>query len=66
MLLISKTYWLGLPFAYKEKLSDNVLQEPVQLKAADLRDSTAKKHRQGQRHNRTCRRTGSERPIAGS
>lgn len=39
MLLISKTYWLGLPFAYKGKLQDNVHAEPVQLKAADLRDS---------------------------
>lgn len=39
MLLISKTYWLGLPFAYKGKLSTDILQEPVQLKAADLRDS---------------------------
>ncbi len=39
MLLISKTYWLGLPFAYKGKLSADVNQEPVQLKAADLRDS---------------------------
>ena len=39
MLLISKTYWLGLPFAYKGKLQDDVHAEPVQLKAADLRDS---------------------------
>lgn len=39
MLLISKTYWLGLPFAYKGKIAQDVVQEPVQLKAADLRDS---------------------------
>lgn len=39
MLLISKTYWLGLPFAYKGKIPSEVVQEPVQLKAADLRDS---------------------------
>jgi pimeloyl-ACP methyl ester carboxylesterase len=39
MLLISKTYWLGLPFAYKGKLSTEIQAEPVQLKAADLRDS---------------------------
>ena len=39
MLLISKTYWLGLPFAYKGKLSEGIESKPVQLKAADLRDS---------------------------
>ncbi len=39
MLLISKTYWLGLPFAYKGELPENTLQMPVQLKALDLRDS---------------------------
>jgi pimeloyl-ACP methyl ester carboxylesterase len=39
MLLISKTYWLGLPFAYKGKIGNTINQEPVQLKAADLRDS---------------------------
>lgn len=39
MLLISNTYWLGLPFAYKGDLPDGTVAEPVQLKAADLRDS---------------------------
>ena len=39
MLLISNTYWLGLPFAYKGELPEGTQVKPVQLKAADLRDS---------------------------
>lgn len=38
MLLISNTYWLGLPFAYKGDLPEGTQVTPVQLKAADLRD----------------------------
>lgn len=40
MLLISKNYMLGMPFAYRGELPANTLVEPVQLKAADFRDST--------------------------
>ena len=39
MLLISKNYLLGMPFAYRGKLPCEVMAEPVQLKAADFRDS---------------------------
>lgn len=39
MLLISKTYWLGMPWTYRGKLPDGAQVQPVQLKAADLRDS---------------------------
>lgn len=38
MLLISDTYFLGLPFAYKGDLPVGTRAEPVQLKAADFRD----------------------------
>jgi hypothetical protein len=40
MLLISKNYMLGMPFAYRGDLPADTLAEPVQLKAADFRDST--------------------------
>jgi len=40
MRLISDTYWLGLPFAYRGPLPAETLAEPVQLKSADLRDSS--------------------------
>lgn len=40
MLLISKTYWLGMPFNYKGPLPDNTLVEPVLLTAADMRQSS--------------------------
>lgn len=38
MLLISRTYWLGMPFQYKGQLAEGVQVEPVQLKAQDYRD----------------------------
>ena len=39
MLLISKNYMLGMPFAYRGELPADTLAEPVQLKAVDFRDS---------------------------
>lgn len=39
MLLISKTYWLGMPWTYRGNLPEGASVQPVQLKAADLRDS---------------------------
>jgi len=39
MLLISKTYWLGMPWTYRGELPAGASVRPVQLKAADLRDS---------------------------
>lgn len=40
MILISKTYWSGMPFFYKGKLPENTLVEPVMLKSDDWRDIT--------------------------
>lgn len=40
MLLISKTYWLGMPWTYRGNLPDGCSVQPVQLKAADFRDSS--------------------------
>lgn len=37
MILISKTYWLGMPFVYKGELADGTEQRPVHLQAADMR-----------------------------
>lgn len=37
MILISKTYWLGLPFVYKGELASGAGQQPVHLQSADLR-----------------------------
>lgn len=39
MLLISKVYWLGMPWTYRGDLPEGAGVRPVQLKAADLRDS---------------------------
>lgn len=39
MLLISKTYWLGMPWTYRGKLPAGARVEPVVLKAADFRES---------------------------
>ncbi len=39
MLLISKNYLLGMPFAYRGELSADVVAEPVQLRAEDFRYS---------------------------
>ncbi len=39
MRLISDTYWLGLPFAYRGDLPAGTIAEAVRLKSADLRDS---------------------------
>lgn len=38
MLLISKTYWAGFPFNYLGELPRDVSQEPVFLKAQDMRE----------------------------
>lgn len=40
MLLISNTYWMGMPFNYKGKLPDNTQREPVYLQAEDMRETT--------------------------
>lgn len=40
MLLISKTYWLGMPFNYKGELPDNTDVRPVMLTAMDMRQIT--------------------------
>jgi len=40
MKLVSNTYWLGLPFEFRGELPADTLTEPVQLKAADMRDSS--------------------------
>ncbi len=37
MILISKTYWLGMPFNYKGELAAGTEQRPVHLQAADMR-----------------------------
>lgn len=37
MLLISKTYWLGMPFWYRGTIPDDVVVEPVHLRAEDFR-----------------------------
>lgn len=37
MLLISKTYWLGMPFNYKGDLPEGTALLPVQLQAMDMR-----------------------------
>jgi len=37
MILISKTYWLGLPFVYEGELAAGTEQRPVNLQSADLR-----------------------------
>lgn len=37
MLLISKTYWLGMPFNYKGALPEATSVQPVLLAAADMR-----------------------------
>lgn len=39
MLLISKNYWLGMPFNYLGSLPEGVAPEPVYLKAEDMRES---------------------------
>lgn len=39
MLLISKNYWLGMPFNYLGPLPEGVAPEPVYLKADDMRES---------------------------
>lgn len=39
MLLISKVYWLGMPWTYRGALPEGSSVQPVQLKAADFRDS---------------------------
>lgn len=40
MLLISKNYWMGLPFNFLGSLPDSVTQEPVFLKAQDMREAS--------------------------
>jgi len=40
MRLIADTYWLGLPFSFRGTLPSEALAEPVQLKSADMRDSS--------------------------
>lgn len=40
MILISKTYWSGMPFFYKGKLPEGTRVEPVMLKSDDWRDIT--------------------------
>ncbi|MFZ5722127.1 MAG: alpha/beta hydrolase family protein [Pseudomonadota bacterium] len=40
MLLIAKTYWLGMPWTYRGELPAGAQVQPVQLKAADFRDSS--------------------------
>ncbi|MDP2228523.1 MAG: alpha/beta hydrolase [Moraxellaceae bacterium] len=37
MLLISKTYWLGMPFNYKGALPEGTEVRPLHLQAADMR-----------------------------
>ena len=37
MLLISKTYWLGMPFNYRGELPDGVAVEPVHVQSVDMR-----------------------------
>lgn len=37
MILISKTYWLGMPFNYKGDLPEGATCDPVYLKAFDMR-----------------------------
>ncbi|PKM22114.1 MAG: hypothetical protein CVV10_05980, partial [Gammaproteobacteria bacterium HGW-Gammaproteobacteria-14] len=37
MLLISKTYWLGMPFNYKGALPDGTAVMPIHIQAADMR-----------------------------
>ncbi|MEW6775862.1 MAG: hypothetical protein AB1405_06190, partial [Bdellovibrionota bacterium] len=38
MLLVSKTYWLGMPFHFRKSVPEGTKIEPVYLKADDLRD----------------------------
>jgi len=38
MILISKTYWLGLPFNYKGELPVGVYVKPLLLKSEDMRE----------------------------
>jgi len=38
MLLISNTYWMGMPFNYKGELPENSQVEPVHLRAVDMRE----------------------------
>lgn len=40
MLLISKTYWMGYPFNFLGGVPSECLQEPVFLKAQDMRESS--------------------------
>jgi len=37
MLLISKTYWLGMPFNYKGALPEGTSVTPIHIQAADMR-----------------------------
>lgn len=37
MLLISKTYWLGMPFEFRDPIPDSTTVSPVQLVTADFR-----------------------------
>lgn len=39
MLLISNTYWMGMPFNYKGELPEGSQVEPVHLRAADMREA---------------------------
>ena len=39
MLLISNTYWMGMPFNYKGELPENTQREPVYLRAQDMRET---------------------------
>jgi hypothetical protein len=54
MLLISKTYWLGMPFQYKGPLPEDVQVEPVQLKALDYRDLSGLFYRPPENRTRTA------------
>ncbi|MCB0220912.1 MAG: hypothetical protein KDH09_14530 [Chrysiogenetes bacterium] len=38
MLLISKTYWLGMPFNFKGELPEGAVASPALLKADDMRE----------------------------
>ncbi len=39
MLLISNTYWMGMPFNYKGQLPQGTQREPVYLQAQDMRET---------------------------
>lgn len=54
MLLISKSYWLGMPFEYRGELPEGVQVEPVRLKALDYRDLNGLFYRPPENRTRTA------------